>query len=138
MRHQALIAILGLSAWSAVALAGSATTNSSGSSSHPATMHVGAAAHMGSGGALRDTATARSIIGESSVLVTKQSLMGHAVELTSFSSPRLLTGTERRRLNHAGFVATKVTQDTNDMVYYCRRSLDVANALDCFGPEHGR
>ena len=141
MRHRALIAILGLSAWSAIALAGNASANSSGSSSHPAaTMQTGAvAAHMGNSGALRDAATARSIIGEStSVLVTKQSLMGHAVELTSFSSPRLLTGAERRRLNHAGYIATRVAQDNNDMVYYCRRSLDVANALDCFGPERGR
>jgi hypothetical protein len=139
MRHRALIAILGLSAWSAVALAGNASANSSSSSSHPAAMQLGSVAHMGTGGAMRNTATARSIIGEStsSFLVTKQSLMGHTVELTSFSSPRPLTGPERRQLNHAGYVATRVTQENNDMVYYCRRSLDVSNALDCFGPERG-
>jgi hypothetical protein len=102
-------------------------------------MQVGGAARTVSGGAMHDTVTARSILGSSfSFMVTKQSLGGHTLELTSFSSPRPLTGPERRQLNHAGYVATKVTQDDGDLVYYCRRSPDMANALDCFGPERGR
>lgn len=139
MRHRAFIAILGLSAWSALALAGNTGSSPASSSSHPASRQVGGAAHMVSGGAMHDSATARSILGSnSSYLVTKQSLVGHAaVEVTSFSTPRPLTGSERRQLNHAGYIPTKVTQDDGDVVYYCRRTPDVANALDCFGPERG-
>jgi hypothetical protein len=138
MRHRAFVAILGLSAWSVLAFAGNASSGSSGSSSHPATTLVGGAAHTLSGGATHDTATARSILGSNfSFQVTRQSLMGHAVELTSFSSPRPLTGPERRQLNHAGYVVTKVTQGNGDLVYYCRRSPDITNSLDCFGPERG-
>lgn len=139
MRHRAFVAILGLSAWSVLALAGNTISGSSSSSSHPAITQVGGAAHTMSGGAAHDTATARSILGSNfSFLVTKQSLMGHAVELTSFSAPRPLTGPERRQLNHAGYVVTKVTRDNGDLVYYCRRSPDITNSLDCFGPEPGR
>jgi hypothetical protein len=139
MRHRTLITMLGLSAWACTALAGNASTASSSSASHPAAIHGGGTSRTLGGGALHDAATARSIIGESaaSYSVTKQSFLGHDVEVTSFASPRPLTPPERRRLNHAGFVVTRATQD-NNVVYYCRKSLDLASHLDCFGPESGR
>jgi hypothetical protein len=84
-----------------------------------------------SGGGV-DRATARSIIGESAsdFVVTKQSLSGRSISVTSFKTPRPLTGPERRRLSQEGFVATR----SNDEIYYCRRALAAARDMECFGP----
>jgi hypothetical protein len=116
-------------------VAGGASASSAGGASHPAAAHTSGSAHVDSAtaAAARDGATARSIIGESAsgFVVTKQTLSGRSVSITSFKTPRPLTGPERRRLNHDGFVATK----SNDEVYYCRQSLVAIREMDCFGPE---
>src|ERR1700733_9266503 len=133
MPHSALVALLWLSVSSAVAVAGGASASSAGGASHPAAAHTSGSAHVDSATAARDGVTARSIIGESAsgFVVTKQTLSGRSVSITSFKTPRPLTGPERRRLNHDGFVATK----SNDEVYYCRQSLVAIREMDCFGPE---
>jgi hypothetical protein len=97
---------------------------------------MGSSAHISGGATARNGATARSIIGESAsgFVVSKQTVLEHSISVTSFKTPRPLTGPERRRLNHEGFIATK----SNDAIYYCRKALDAMRDTECFGPEVAR
>jgi hypothetical protein len=90
---------------------------------------VSGGAHAGGGA---EGTTARSIIGDSAsgLVVTKQSFSGRSISVTSFKTPRPLTGPERRHLSQEGFVATK----SNNELYYCRRANAAAGDMECFGP----